>query len=158
VEIVDGVEVERFWLPPEREGAAALVLEYLVANVQLHARALRALVRGSRVLHLHNPPDTLFPAAFVARAFGREVVFDLHDLAPELFAEKFGGLPAVERVLRAFERWTARAASVVLATNESYRELAIERDGVKAERVVVVRNGPRAATIVARAVLRDRAL
>jgi glycosyltransferase involved in cell wall biosynthesis len=185
-ELVDGVRVERFRLPREREGVGALLAEYLVANVQLHARALRALARGAHVLHLHNPPDTLFPIAWVARALGRAVVFDLHDLAPELFAEKFGGgtagaaatdadatrhaaLPPaptggglatrlVVRVLRACERRTARAASVVLATNASYREVIVDRDGVPAERVAVVRNGPLAATIVAQPSLREGAL
>jgi glycosyltransferase involved in cell wall biosynthesis len=157
--LLDDVRVERFRLPPEREGAAALVLEYLVANVQLHARALRALLRGTRVLHLCNPPDTLFGAAALARALGRDVVFDLHDLAPELFAEKFGGGGrSVERVLRAFERWTARVASVVLTTNESARELVLARDGVAPERVAVVRNGPLAVTLVAEPALRGGAL
>jgi len=156
-ELVDGVRVERFRLPPEREGAGALVLEYLVANVQLHVRAARALLRGARVLHLHNPPDTLFLAGALARALGRAVVFDLHDLAPELFAEKFGGR-AVERVLRAFERWSARVASAVVVTNASAREQVLARDGVAAERVTIVRNGPLAATIVPAPQLRDGAL
>jgi glycosyltransferase involved in cell wall biosynthesis len=156
-ETLDGVRVERFRLPPEREGAAALLLEYLVANVQLHVRAARALLGGARVLHLHNPPDTLFPAGALARALGRAVVFDLHDLGPELFAEKFGGR-LVERVLRALERWTARVASVVVTTNESARELVCARDGVAAARVRVVRNGPPAATIVAQPSLRDGVL
>lgn len=161
-EVVDGVRVERFRLPREREGVLALLLEYLVANVQLHARALRALARGAHVLHLHNPPDTLFPAAALARLLGRAVVFDLHDLAPELFAEKFGGAGTggrlVVRALRACERRTARGASVVLATNASYRDVVVGRDGVPAERVAIVRNGPLAATIVAEPELRDGAL
>jgi glycosyltransferase involved in cell wall biosynthesis len=170
-ELVDGVRVERFRLPREREGVRALLAEYLVANVQLHWRGLRALLRGADALHLCNPPDTLFPLALLARAIARAVVFDLHDLAPELFAEKFGGNPrgetgtrspvgvrVVAAALRACERRTARAASVVLATNQSYREVVVERDGVPAERVAIVRNGPLAATIVAQPALRDGVL
>jgi glycosyltransferase involved in cell wall biosynthesis len=180
-EVVDGVRVERFRLPREREGVAALLGEYLVANVQLHARALRALARGAHVLHLHNPPDTLFPAAWAARALRRAVVFDLHDLAPELFAEKFGSAAAsvaglaqpaaagraaraslaerlVVRTLRGCERRTARAASAVLTTNASYRDVVAERDGVPVERIAIVRNGPLAATIVAQPSLREGAL
>lgn len=158
-ETVAGVRVERFRLPAEREGVAALVREYLVANVQMHVRAARALLGGARVLHLHNPPDTLFPAGALARALGRAVVFDLHDLAPELFAAKFAGRGRpVERVLRACERWTVRVASVVLTTNASARALVLARDRVAEERVRVVRNGPPAATIVAQPSLRDGAL
>ena len=50
--------------------------------------------RGADVIHLHNPPDTLFPVGLLARALGRKVVFDHHDPFPELFAQKFGDIEA----------------------------------------------------------------
>ena len=40
------------------------------------------------------------------------------------------------------ERWTFRAADVSIATNESYRRVALERGGMPSERVFVVRSGP----------------
>jgi glycosyltransferase involved in cell wall biosynthesis len=42
----------------------------------------------------------------------------------------------------ALERWTFRAADVSIATNESYRQIAIERGGMSPDRVFVVRSGP----------------
>src|SRR3954451_1678941 len=90
-EIVNGVTVRRFWLPQAAGTAGGYVREYLVAHAQLIPRGLLQLARGGSVVHLHNPPDTLFPVAVVARLVGRRSVFDLHDLAPELFEEKFGG-------------------------------------------------------------------
>jgi glycosyltransferase involved in cell wall biosynthesis len=144
-EVVDGVRVKRYWLP-EREGAAGIAIEYAVAAVQLTLRLLVELARGAEVIHLHNPPDLLFGVAALARATGRAVVFDHHDLAPELFEQKFGPRwPA--SILRWCERMTMRAASVVVSANESHRLIAIERGGVEAERVVVVRNAPRTSTI-----------
>src|SRR5207244_875871 len=41
-----------------------------------------------------------------------------------------------------WERWTFRLANVSIATNESYRRVAIERGGMAPERVFVVRSGP----------------
>jgi glycosyltransferase involved in cell wall biosynthesis len=48
---------------------------------------------------------------------------------------------------RLFERLTFRTANVVIATNESYRDVAIQRGRVEPDRVFVVRNGPELAFI-----------
>lgn len=144
-ETVDGVRVRRYWLP-ELEGAGGIALEYAVAAVQLTVRVFAEIVRGADVIHLHNPPDLLFPIAALARAGGRAVIFDHHDLAPELFEQKFGPRwPAA--ILRWCERMTMRTATVVVSANESHRLVALERGGVREERVVVVRNAPRTSTI-----------
>jgi glycosyltransferase involved in cell wall biosynthesis len=145
-EDVGGVRVWRFRLPQATAGAGAIVVEYLVANLQLMTRALVMLARGADVLHLHNPPDTLFPLGWLARVLGRRVVFDLHDLAPELFIEKFGDGPVV-RVLLALERRSLRVADRVLTVNQSLKDLAVQRGGIDPDRIAVLRNVPRRAAI-----------
>jgi glycosyltransferase involved in cell wall biosynthesis len=47
------------------------------------------------------------------------------------------------------ERATFRTADRVIATNESYREVALTRGGVPPERIAVVRSGPRLSHFVA---------
>jgi glycosyltransferase involved in cell wall biosynthesis len=44
--------------------------------------------------------------------------------------------------LRALERCSYAVADVVIATNESYRKVALERGHMRGDRVFVVRNGP----------------
>jgi glycosyltransferase involved in cell wall biosynthesis len=146
-ERIDGVTVSRYTLPGLPATAGGYVGEYLIANVQLLARAMVELARGAAVLHIHNPPDTLFPAAVAARRLGRRVVYDHHDLAPELYRVKFGG-SRMALALQWFERASLRCADVVLAPNQSHRRIATERGGVDPRRVHVVRNGPRRAEIV----------
>ena len=124
------------------------MLEYAIANARLYFAGLLALLGGAKVLHLHNPPDTLFGIGFLARLLGRDVVFDHHDLAPELFEAKFGRSP-VSGLLRLCERLTFRSATLVVAANESHREVAEGRGGVPAARIAVVRNGPPPAAFVA---------
>jgi glycosyltransferase involved in cell wall biosynthesis len=153
-EVVEGVEVRRYRLPVSPGGIKGFLAEYAVAHAQLIARGAAALLRGATVVHLHNPPDTLFPVALLARVAGRRAVFDHHDLAPELFREKFGPAPIVERILRLAQRASFMLASSVIVTNESQREVALER-GAQAERVTIVRNGPRAATLDVQAPARD---
>jgi glycosyltransferase involved in cell wall biosynthesis len=147
-EVLRGVRVRRYRLPRERDGTLGFVLEYAVANVALLVLALGELARGARIVHAHNPPDTLFGVGLIARLVGGRFVYDHHDLWPELFAEKFGRSPLV-RLLAALQRASFRAADLVITTNESQRRVALERGRVPAARVAVVRNGPLRATLVA---------
>ena len=141
-ESVNGVHVRRFRTAnSSRSGTVAMVLEYGIAWIALHRAALRAFVRGSTVLHLHNPPDILFLAGAMFRVAGRVVVFDHHDLAPELARVKFG-VGLLEAIARLGERLTFAVATHVLAANESHAEVARGRGRMHPARVTVVRNGP----------------
>src|SRR5207247_2237039 len=64
---IAGVDVRWFRLLPEGQSAMAILIEYLIAHIQLIARAGWHILRGADVVHLHNPPDTLFPAGLLAR-------------------------------------------------------------------------------------------
>ena len=75
-------------------------------------------------------------------AAGARLIFDHHDLMPELFRSRFARAGLPHAVLRAIERRVLRGSDVVLSTNESYRQIAIERGGLAPEDVFVVRNGP----------------
>jgi glycosyltransferase involved in cell wall biosynthesis len=142
-EVLDGVRVLRFPELPEGGGALGYLREYSTA-----LRRLRAVVRRVEgetppdVVIACNPPDFLFRAARAPARRGAALVFDHHDLAPELFEQKFGRQGVFHRALLAAERSTFRKADVVLSTNESYAEIARSRGGVDPDRVFVVRNGP----------------
>ena len=99
--------------------------------------------RGFDVIHACNPPETYWVLALIWRLAGKKFVFDHHDLSPEMFEAKFGvssGL--VHRLLLFMERRSFQTADMILATNESHRTVAIERGGVDADRVAIVRSGP----------------
>jgi glycosyltransferase involved in cell wall biosynthesis len=140
-EHIAGVLVRRFRCPAGGTTVAGLMIEYLVAASALHAAAVGALLRGTDVLHLHNPPDILFPAGALFRVAGRRVLFDHHDLSPETVAAKFGN-GRVVRLARIAERLTFAVANHVLATNESFAEIARDRGGKAPPTVSVVRNAP----------------
>ena len=145
-ERVDGVIVRRFWLPESSGSAAGFVLEYAVAHLQLILRGLYEVVRGADVVHMHNPPDTLFPVGLVARALGRSVVFDHHDLFPELLGEKLGS-GALVSIARLAQRASLRSATAVLVTNRSQAEAVLAGGLRDAGALTVVRNGPKRATL-----------
>ena len=96
------------------------------------------------VIHTHNPPDTLFVVAlFYKFLFRKKFVYDHHDLSPDLFTEKYGDrAKIVFKILLMLEYLSCKSADMVIATNESYKEVEIDRCGVKPEQIFIVRNGP----------------
>ncbi len=138
---LEGVHIHRYPLTAAERGGAGYAREYAQA-LWRSWRLARRLGRFD-VVHLCNPPDLLFLLALPFKLSGARVVFDQHDLVPELYLSRFEqGEDFVYRVLRGLERLTYRVADVVLATNESYAAVARERGGVPANRVFVVRSAP----------------
>ena len=99
--------------------------------------------RGFDVMHAHNPPDTLFLVAVPFKLLGKKFVFDQHDLCPELYRSRYGAAEGFyTRFLRMFEWCSLKLADVTIATNESYKQIQIERAHKNPADVFVVRNGP----------------
>lgn len=143
-EVLDGVNIHRFPLKFATGGLRGYVAEYGSALWQ----TWRAVARLSRqrsfdVVHVCNPPDFMFLAALPAIRRGARLIFDHHDLTPELFRARFGeDHRLLLRLILLVERVSLRVADVVLATNESYRRIAQTRGRKRPEEVFVVRNGP----------------
>ena len=74
--------------------------------------------------------------------FRKKFLFDHHDINPELFEAKFGKRGFFYRLLGFFERQTFRCADVSLATNDTFKAIAVERGGMAPERVWVVKSYP----------------
>lgn len=144
-EVIDGISIYRHPLPSAAGGKLAYAGEYATAWFWQFYLAWRVLLeRGFDVIHACNPPDTIFLIGLFFKLLGRKrFVFDHHDLSPELYAVKFGRRDLVYKLLLRLEHWSFRVADVVIATNESYRRVAVDRGGVEPGRVWVVRSGPR---------------
>ena len=143
-EVIDGIHIYRHNLPVEAEGAIGYLAEYTVALFWEFVLAWRVLLtRGFDVIHACNPPDNIFLVGGFFKLFGKKFLFDHHDINPELYEAKFGRRDFFYKVMLAWERWTFRLADVSIATNESYRKIAIERGGMAKDRVFVVRSGPK---------------
>ena len=143
-EEIDGIHIYRYDLPIEAEGAIGYAMEYSAAL--LHTFRLAWKVRrkhGFDAVHACNPPDLLFLiGGFFKVFFGTKFIFDHHDINPELYEAKFGRRDFFWKLMVWLERLTFKAADVSIATNESYKKIAIERGGMDPDRVFVVRSGP----------------
>jgi glycosyltransferase involved in cell wall biosynthesis len=144
VEVVDGIRVQRLPIAHGRGlGIGRLLLEYggftIAAALVL---ALRSAHRRYTVIHVHNPPDFLVAAALLPKLLGARLLFDVHDLSPDMLDMRFHGRTwarAAEGVLRVTERLAARAADAVITVHEPYKAELVRR-GVKPENVAVVMN------------------
>lgn len=102
-----------------------------------------SIKKGFDAVHLHNPPNTLFIVGAFYRLFGKKFVFDHHDLEPELYLSRYGVKTSfIYKVLLLEEKLCLKTANIVIATNNSYKEIEIKRGHIKPEKIYVVRNGP----------------
>ncbi len=143
-ETLEGIHVYRHDMPLEADSPRGYVREYAAA-LWAEWRLARGVhrERGFQVMEVCNPPDLLFiPALWFKALYGTRLVFDHHDISPELYEAKYGRRDAFYELLRLAERLTFAAADVVISTNESYRAVALSRGHKRPEDVIVVRNGP----------------
>ena len=141
-ETCEGIEIyrHRIW---EASGSLGYLLEYSWALAAEFYLALKVFARTRfRILHACNPPDTIFLIGLFFKLLGVRFIFDHHDLNPELFEAKFSKRGFFYRLVCLAERLTFRTADVSIATNESYREVALTRGGMPPERAFVVRSCP----------------
>ncbi len=142
-EIIDGIRIYRHPMPIEGNSGLTYVLEYGMALVWEFLLAWWIFLRhGFQVIEGCNPPDSIVLIAWPFKLFGIKYIFDHHDANPELYESKYEKRGLFYKVLVWLEKLTFKGADVSMATNESYRDLAIRRGGMAPEDVFVVRNGP----------------
>ena len=143
-ECLQGIHIYRHPLPLEARGAWGYLLEYassLFWELVLSFKVLRR--HGFDAIHACNPPDNIFLIGGLYKLLlGKRFLFDHHDINPELYEAKFGRRDFFYRLVRLSERLTFLVADVSIATNESYRRIALERGRMRPESVHVVRSGP----------------
>ena len=149
-EVIQGVHIYRHSEPPEaHSGAVAYAREY--GHALWHWFRLARKVRRERgfdVIQGCNPPDLIFLLAWWYRLRGVRYMFDHHDVCPELFEAKFGKRGLLYTIMLVWERLTFATASVSIATNESFRAIALRRGRMVPEDVFVVRSAPRIETFL----------
>ena len=142
-EVIDGVHIYRHPLREAGRGALGYLREYLAALFWESRLALKVLrERGFDAIHACNPPDLIFLVALPFKLLGKRFLFDHHDINPELYEAKFGRRGLFWRLLVLMERSTFALADVSVATNGSYRQIALARGRMHPDDVFVVRSGP----------------
>lgn len=143
-EMIGGVRIYRYRPGPEAQRLPGYLVEYLIAIWAQLRLALSIRIRHRiSIVQICNPPDLMFLAALPLVALGSRLIYDHHDVCPELMIAK--GHREHGRAVRLaglLERLTYHCADVSIETNESYRAIALGRGGMSDEDVFVVRSAP----------------
>lgn len=140
---LEGIHIYRYWSPPNSSKYTAYIFEYSVAMVMTWFLSCKVLLRqGFDVIHAANPPDTYFLIGLFYRLLGKRFIFDQHDLSPEMFLVKFSGrMPFLHKLLLLMEKCSYRVATLVITSNSTMKEFAINRGHIQANKVFAVYNG-----------------
>jgi len=139
--VLEGVEIHRYPMRAAAGGPAGYLREY--GTALWHSLRLAARLGRFDIVHICNPPDLMFLAVLPQTLRGARLVFDHHDLVPELYLSRFDrGKDLLYRAVCLLEHINYRQADVVIATNESYRAAALTRGRKRPEQVFVVRSAP----------------
>jgi glycosyltransferase involved in cell wall biosynthesis len=142
-EVIEGIHIYRHPMPQEGNGLFGYLSEYSCALLwEFFYSWWIYFRRGFDVIQGCNPPDDIFLVALPFKLLGVKYIFDHHDANPELYLSKYERQDAFYRIQVWLEKLTYRFADVVMATNNSYKELATSRGGIAPDDVFVVRNGP----------------
>ena len=143
-EVINGIEIYRHSLPFEARGAIGYLLEYSVALFWEFFLSWKIFFKKRfHVIHGCNPPDLIFLVALCFKIFGVQYVFDHHDINPELYIAKFKSKGFLYEMIILFERLTFATADFSIATNESYKEIAIKRGKMAEDKIQIIRSGPK---------------
>jgi glycosyltransferase involved in cell wall biosynthesis len=143
-ELIEGIQIYRHKIVLEAKGVVGFFAEYISAlwgETVLAWKAYR--LHRFKVIHMCNPPDLMFAVAWPFKLLGVRVIFDVHDLWPEMFEAKFKKQNVMYRAVLAAQRLNYACADVVLATNETNREAAIINGRKDPSQIFLVRTAPK---------------
>lgn len=143
-EVINDIEIYRHPLPLEASGALGYLVEYSTALFWEFVLSFKIYFKKRfHVIHGCNPPDLIFIVSLLFKLVGVKYVFDHHDINPELFIAKYDKKGFFYKLMVLFEKLTFKTANYSIATNESYKDIAIKRGGMNPDHVQIVRSGPK---------------
>ena len=142
-ECIEGIDIYRHPLPVEGAGPLGYLQEYGIALFFQFFLSWRIFLRRRfHIIHACNPPDLMFITALPFKLLGVKFVFDHHDINPELFVSKYNKKGFFYFLMILFEKVTFKVSDYSIATNDSYKEIALNRGKMHPDRVAILRSGP----------------
>jgi glycosyltransferase involved in cell wall biosynthesis len=94
-------------------------------------------------VHVHNVPDFLVYAAWLAKLTGAKIILDIHDILPEFYASKFNQEKdsIAFKLLVLLERSSIAFADHVIISNHLWLKTLVERS-IPNEKITVILNYP----------------
>ena len=146
-EVLENVNIFRYPLLLEANTSPlAFLFEFISCFIFTSLLSLKVLYKiGFKVIHICNPPETYFSLAFLYKLFGKKIIFDHHDLSPEMYLAKQQDAKESSfyyRLLLWMEKMTFKVSDIIITTNQSHKLVAVERGKINSKNIFIVRSGP----------------
>ncbi|MGC8811056.1 MAG: glycosyltransferase [bacterium] len=81
------------------------------------------------LIHVHNIPDFLVFATFIPKLLGSKIIFDIHDILPEFYINKFNGneKSITFKALKTIEKLACKYSDFVIISNHLWAQKIISR-------------------------------
>jgi glycosyltransferase involved in cell wall biosynthesis len=126
VEEIDGVTLYRVQHREYNERSKWTYAWRLLCFLVRSSMALTKLHKRNRydLIHIHNMPDFLVFAAWYPKLTGAKLILDIHDIVPELFANKFRSMfkGAYVGLMKAMEKISAAFVDHVIVSNHLWHK------------------------------------
>ena len=139
----NGVNIHRLNIGKKRGGMSSYLLEYNKFIIYSMVKLLKLnKKRKYSHVHVHNPPDTLVFAALPLKILQDvNIILDVHDPMPEIFASRFEKNmdSLLVRSIKALEYFCCRLSNKVITVNDTIVD-NFQKKGIN--NVFVVMNSP----------------
>ena len=149
---IDGIKVFRHNVP-QAHTFYQYLYEYFIAIIKEFFLSVKIYKKSKfKIIHACNPPDILWIIGLFWKLFGVKFIYDHHDLSPEILLaknavcnqQKLSFVHKFAFKILMFNEWLShKFADVVLTTNKSFFDIAVNRNNCNPKKVFVVRTGPR---------------
>ncbi len=133
------IEIERIYL--KKFSGWLLLIEYLLFTFHVTFKCFYyAILNKFDIIHLHNPPDFLILSGLPGKLLNKKIIFDFHEICPELFVDIFGKNRFFKKILQYFENLVFKFTDRIITVNNSCKRLFLSRNNFN-KKIFVVRNG-----------------
>jgi glycosyltransferase involved in cell wall biosynthesis len=119
------------------------ILSYLKFFIAATLMLTRLWMRkGFHIIHVNNIPNFIVFTTVLPRIFGVKVILDMHDIASQLYVEKFGNNKVVARLLALEEIMSAKYANFIICADDFQKEFLIRKHKLPLKKIKVILNLP----------------
>ena len=117
------------------------ILKFLIRSTYVLTR--NHLIKIYDLVHVHSVPDFEVFAALVPKLTGAKIILDIHDIVPELYANKFNVVRTSTpfKALVLIEKLSTKFADHIIASNDLWRKTLCSRS-VKYDKCTTILNFP----------------
>ena len=143
-ECIEGIQIYRYPQLIEGRTVIGIAFEYLLSFIFISVFQLLIQVRHKiEIVQYCNPPDFLMFTDLLVRLSGRKVIFDQHDVVPELWLAKDKKKNSVlYKIISWLEVKSIMNADAVLFASEGFAEKSERIKDLKAKPFRIVKTAP----------------